>query len=206
MSQAEPCPGRGFGCRRQHPLARLGQAARRCVRESDAVDPWLGIERRRCAEGHAGHEAGGRQGIIRDPVDEPAHRVVEGRAVEHLGDRPQLARIDIVGLPVPDDACDLPRPERDLDDRPGLDGHAVRHLIGVRPIAGQRDKNRHGGRRKELAGLIQMTASGRRNLGGRGVRSFESLWSRASLCRRPVPRKESRARRAAPRLNWRRTR
>jgi hypothetical protein len=141
MRQPALAPGQPVARLLEHPLARRRQPFRPGIRQPERVDHRLGIEGGRRPERHARHQSRRRQRIGRNPVDEAAHRLVDRRAVEHLGDLPQLVRIDLIGLPVPDDAGHQPRPQRHLHDlsRPGL--HPFRQRIGIGTLRRHRDEH-----------------------------------------------------------------
>ena len=117
----------------EHPRTRRRHALRRTPEEAQSLDHRLGIEGGRRAQGHARHEARRRQRVGGNPGNEGAHRRIERRAIEHMGDWAQLLRIDLAVVPaLPDDADHLPRPERHLHHRARLDMHPLRHGIAIR--------------------------------------------------------------------------
>ena len=133
-----------------------GSSTRRARRRSSGparfrapqpFDPWLRDRRRRRPQHHARHHAGAATACRwRSSRRNGACPASIGGQSKTSVDRPQLLRIDLAGIAVPDDARDLARPERHAHDRARLDIHAVRHRIGVWPLG----RHRHQDRRRRL--------------------------------------------------------
>ena len=143
MSEPRARPGKSVGSHFQHAVARRRHPLRQDVCTSQTRRRWLRIECGRHAQDHARHHARRRQCVARDPVDEAAHVLGHGQAVEDMFDRAQLLRVDLVLLrSIPDDPGDKPRPEWHRDDGTGFDDHAIWHHIGIGPL--RRSRHEHG--------------------------------------------------------------
>ncbi len=94
------------------------------------------LERRRGRQYHPQHRGERRQVIVSGPFAQAAQRCGDRRHIHHTGKRPQPAIGHFIGrqpLGFPDDAEQLPRPQRRDHDRPGLDVHALGHPVIERP-------------------------------------------------------------------------
>ena len=171
MGKAALGPGKPVAGEIEHLAPRRRHPFRLHAGKAETLDHRLRIEGRRRAQRHARHITRRRERIGGDPVEEGAHGFVERRAVEHLGDRPKLLRIDGIGfLAVPDHADDLARPERHLHDRARLHGHAIGHRIAIGNRRRHRHQNRHDagrGERAEQSGRIVFHGSPYLPLGDR---------------------------------------
>ena len=119
----------------------------------------FGVECGRHAQNHARHHARRRKRVISGPAHKAQHVAADRRTIKNFRNFTQLSGIDRIGFAIANDSRHFPRPERHAHDRSGLDVHAFRNHIRIRPLCGHRHE--HGNHpwrrlRKQTGNIVRI--------------------------------------------------